>query len=84
MNLVAIFCRNASYLCSQITEGRAKSLLLRCEVMKGKVIFITGATSGIGEGCARKFAAMGSNLIFEWKKCGEVGKPETGTNCPGR
>lgn len=32
--------------------------------MKGKVIFITGATSGIGEGCARKFAAMGSNLIL--------------------
>lgn len=26
--------------------------------MKGKTIFITGATSGIGEGCARKFAAM--------------------------
>ena len=25
--------------------------------MKGKLIFITGATSGIGEGCARKFAA---------------------------
>ena len=33
--------------------------------MKGKVIFITGATSGIGEGCARKFAAMGSNLILK-------------------
>ncbi len=32
--------------------------------MKGKTIFITGATSGIGEGCARKFAAMGSNLIL--------------------
>ena len=32
--------------------------------MKGKLIFITGATSGIGEGCARKFAAMGSNLIL--------------------
>ena len=32
--------------------------------MKGKTIFITDATSGIGEGCARKIAAMGSNLIL--------------------
>lgn len=32
--------------------------------MKGKIVFITGASSGIGEGCARKFAAMGSNLIL--------------------
>ena len=32
--------------------------------MKNKLIFITGATSGIGEGCARKFASMGSNLIL--------------------
>lgn len=32
--------------------------------MKDKIVFITGATSGIGEGCARKFAAMGSKLIL--------------------
>ena len=32
--------------------------------MKDKIIFITGATSGIGEGCARKFASEGSNLIL--------------------
>lgn len=32
--------------------------------MKGKTVLITGVTSGIGEGCARKFAAMGSNLIL--------------------
>ena len=32
--------------------------------MKGKTIFITGATSGIGEGCARKFAMNGYRLIL--------------------
>jgi len=32
--------------------------------MKEKIIFITGATSGIGEGCARKFASEGSDLIL--------------------
>lgn len=32
--------------------------------MKGKIIFITGASSGIGEGCARKFASEGSDLIL--------------------
>lgn len=32
--------------------------------MKDRIIFITGSTSGIGEGCARKFAAMGSDLIL--------------------
>lgn len=32
--------------------------------MKDKIILITGASSGIGEGCARKFASQGSNLIL--------------------
>lgn len=32
--------------------------------MKDKIIFITVATSGIGEGCARKFASEGANLIL--------------------
>lgn len=32
--------------------------------MKDRIVFITGATSGIGEGCAHKFAAMGSDLIL--------------------
>lgn len=32
--------------------------------MKNKIVLITGATSGIGEGCARKFASEGANLIL--------------------
>ena len=40
--------------------------------MKGKLIFITGATSGIGEGCVRKFAAMGSNLILNGRNTAKL------------
>ncbi|MDY4249827.1 SDR family NAD(P)-dependent oxidoreductase [Bacteroides pyogenes] len=32
--------------------------------MKNKIVFITGASSGIGEGCARKFASQGWDLIL--------------------
>lgn len=32
--------------------------------MKGKIVFITGSTSGIGEACALKFAAEGAKLIL--------------------
>lgn len=42
--------------------------------MKGKTIVITGAISGIGEGCARKFAAMGSNLILNGRNTEKLEK----------
>ena len=32
--------------------------------MKAKIVFITGACSGLGQGCARKFAKEGWNLIL--------------------
>ncbi|MDR0893187.1 MAG: SDR family NAD(P)-dependent oxidoreductase [Mediterranea sp.] len=32
--------------------------------MERKIVLITGASSGIGEGCARKFASQGWNLIL--------------------
>jgi len=32
--------------------------------LKGKVVFITGASAGIGEACAEAFAAEGANLLL--------------------
>ena len=32
--------------------------------LKNKIVFITGASSGIGRSCARAFAAQGTKLIL--------------------
>ena len=32
--------------------------------LKDKIVFITGASSGIGEACAREFAKLKANLIL--------------------
>lgn len=37
-----------------------------------KIVLITGATSGIGEACARKFAAGGYNLILTGRSVGKL------------
>ena len=36
--------------------------------MKAKIVFITGASSGICVGCALKFAKEGCNLILNARK----------------
>ena len=40
--------------------------------MANKIALITGATSGIGEGCARRFAAGGYNLILTGRNTGKL------------
>lgn len=40
--------------------------------MNGKIAMITGATSGIGEACARKFAAGGYNVIVTGRNASKL------------
>lgn len=40
--------------------------------MRNKVVFITGATSGIGEACAEKFAAQGALLILNGRNLSKL------------
>jgi len=40
--------------------------------MKGKTVVITGATKGIGEAIARKFAQNGVNVAFTYNSNKEV------------
>lgn len=42
--------------------------------MDRKIVFITGATSGIGEACARKFAEMGNDIILNGRNVDKMVK----------
>ena len=47
-----------------MNENKKEALLLIKEKIMNKTVLITGATSGIGLGCARKFAKNGDRLIL--------------------
>jgi len=40
--------------------------------MKNRIVLITGATSGIGEACAHKFAGAGYDLILTGRNCAKL------------
>ena len=42
--------------------------------LKDKIVFVTGASSGIGESCARAFAAAGAKLILAARRTGRLEK----------
>ncbi|MEW6367657.1 MAG: SDR family NAD(P)-dependent oxidoreductase [Acidobacteriota bacterium] len=42
------------------------------QALKDKIVFITGASSGIGEACARAFAADGARLLLAARRLGRL------------
>ncbi len=52
-------------------------------VMEKKIVLITGATSGIGEGCAKRFAKGGYDLILTGRNSRKLEELETGLGTGG-
>ena len=51
--------------------------------MKGKIALITGATSGIGEGCAKKFARGGYDVILTGRNAEKLAEMKTVLSADG-
>ncbi len=49
----------------------------------GKTVLVTGASSGIGEGCARRFAAEGANVVLAGRRKDKLERiaAELGASC---
>lgn len=46
--------------------------IINQNIMDNKIVLITGATSGIGKACARKFAKEGWNLILNARNASKL------------
>jgi len=44
------------------------------ENLEGKIVLITGASSGIGEACAKKFAELKANVIITARRIERIEK----------
>lgn len=67
------------YLC----PWRALLLAVKCNDMRKSVVLVTGASSGIGLGCARKFAANGYRVILNGRNAERLAEAKAAIDADG-
>jgi NAD(P)-dependent dehydrogenase (short-subunit alcohol dehydrogenase family) len=55
--------KSARAVCQKFYAKLQKSFLYKCEIMREKVVLVTGASSGIGRATALKFAESGARVV---------------------